>query len=144
MMLQPVVAGGEGFGFRADPCGGDQHAGCCPLFFHRSGQCPDVVGGYALAVSLGLDQDLGLVHDVGLVVGDGVDSLVAGGLCYAHFHAHGLEELADEVLELVPVHLQQVRAGVDPGQGIDRVGETVLGLLELDDRLYGLQVVGVR
>jgi hypothetical protein len=34
----------------------------------------------AFAVSLGLDQYLGLVHDVGLVVGDGVDALIPGGL----------------------------------------------------------------
>ena len=77
---QPVVAGGEGFGFRADPCCGDQDAGCGAFFFDGSGQGADVVGGDAFAVSLGLDQYLSLVHDVGLVVGDGVDALVPGGL----------------------------------------------------------------
>src|ERR1022692_5104959 len=35
---EPVVTGREGFGFRADPCGGYEHAGCCPFFFHRPGQ----------------------------------------------------------------------------------------------------------
>ena len=74
-------------------------------------------------------SDLGLVHDVGLVVGDGVDALVAGGLGDMHFQAHGLEQLADEVLELVPVHLQQVGPGVDAGQRVNGVGEAVFGLL---------------
>jgi hypothetical protein len=42
------------------------------------------------------------------------------------------------VLELPPVHLQQVWARVDARQGVDGVGETVYGLLELDDRFHGL------
>jgi hypothetical protein len=55
----------------------------------------------------------------------------------------GLEQLADEVLEPVPVHFQRVRARVAACQRVDRVGEAVFGFLELDDRLDGLQVVGV-
>jgi hypothetical protein len=102
---QPVVTRGEGLGFCADPGRGDQDAAVRPFFVHRPGEGADVIGGHALAVPLGLDQDLGLAHDVGLVVGDGVDALVAGGLGNAHFQAHGLEQLADQVLELVPVHL---------------------------------------
>ena len=84
------------------------------------------------------------MHDVGLVVGHGVDPLIAGGLRDLHFQSHGLEKLADEVLELVPVHLQQVGPRVDASQCIDRVGESVLCLLELDHGLDRLQVVGVR
>jgi hypothetical protein len=94
---------------------------------------------HALAVTLGLDQDLRLAHDVGLVVGDGIDAPIARGLGDAHFQAHGLEQLADQVLELVQVHLQQVRPGVNPGQRIHRIGETILGLLELDDGFDCLQ-----
>ena len=39
--------------------------------------------------------------------------------------------------------LQQVGTRVDACQRVDRVGEPVLGFLELDDRLNGLQVIGV-
>jgi hypothetical protein len=74
---QPVVAGGEGFSFRAYPCGGDEDSGGRPLFFYRPRQGAYVVGGHAVAVPLGLDQYLGTMHDVGLVVGDGVDPLIA-------------------------------------------------------------------
>ena len=49
---EPVVAGGEGFGFRADPCGGDKHSGGGPFFFHGPGLGADVVGGDASAVAL--------------------------------------------------------------------------------------------
>jgi hypothetical protein len=76
--------------------------------------------------------------------GDGIDALIAGGLGDMHFQAHGLEQLADEVLELVPVQLQQVGPGVDAGERVHRFGEAVFGLHELDHGLDGLQVVGAR
>jgi hypothetical protein len=134
---EPVVAGGEGLAFGADPCGGDEDSGCGAFFLDGAGQGADIVGGDALS----LDQDLGAAHDVCFVVGDGVDALVAGGLGDVYFQSHGLEQLADEVLEPVPVHFQQVGTRVDACKRVDRVGEPVFGFLELDDRLDGLQVV---
>ena len=58
---QPVVAGGEGLSFCADPCSGDQDAGGDP-FLPRPGEGAHVVGRDAPAVALGLDLGLGLQH----------------------------------------------------------------------------------
>jgi len=60
------------------------------------------------------------------------------------FHADLLEELTDQVLELERVHLQQVEPAVEFAGGVELVDELELRQIELDDRWYGDQVVGVR
>ena len=84
------------------------------------------------------------MHDVGFVVGDGIDAFVAGGLRDVHFHAHRLEELTYQVLVPVPIHLEQVWTGINPCKCIDRFCETVSSLLELDDWLDRFDVVRMR
>ena len=44
---EPVVAGGEGLAFGADPCGGDEDSGCGAFFLDGAGQGADVVSGDA-------------------------------------------------------------------------------------------------
>src|SRR4029077_10825101 len=92
-----------------------------------------------------LDDAHAAEHGV-VVDRDGVDAVVLDGLGVPGLHAHFLEDLADEVLELVGGHRQQVRAAVQPGYHVHAGDEFEAGEqgLEVNGGLYGLQVVRVR
>jgi hypothetical protein len=140
-----AVAGREGVTVFGDPGGGDEYALGGVLVFHDPGQCADGLDADGVAVALGLD-DAHAAEDGVVVDRDGVDAVVLDCLRVPGLHAHFLENLADEVLELVGGHRKEVRAAVQPGNDVHPGDELEPGQqgVEVHGGLHGLQVVGVR
>src|ERR1700722_5609693 len=87
------------------------------LVFHDAGQCANGLDADGVTVALGLDNAHAAEHCV-VVDRDGVDAVVLDRLRVPGLHAHFLEDLAHEVLELVRVHGEEVRAAVQSGNDV--------------------------
>ncbi len=114
------------------------------LLFHHDGERAHCLDADGAAVPLGLD-DAEPAEDRVFVDGDGVDSAVFGCLCVPRLHAHCLEQLPDQVLELGGRHGEQVGPAVEARDGVHALDELVLRQegLEVHDGPDSLEIAGV-
>jgi len=141
--LDAAVAGGEGVANLGDPGGGHQ-ALRGVLVFHHDGERAHCLDADGAAVPLGLD-DAEPAEGRVFVDGDGVGSVVFGCLCVPRLHAHCLEQLPDQVLELGGRHAEQVGPAVEARDDVHALDELVLRQegLEVHDGPDSLEIAGV-
>jgi hypothetical protein len=137
-----AVLGRLGPACAGEPGRGDQDSATCTLLIHRTHEFPDVVHAEHARVLLRLHDRQAADHRVA-VDHDTVDAVVAGPFGRPPLQAAGLEELADEMLELRGRHGSEIGAGVKAGDHVDALDEGVPRQVEVPDGGDGFDEVRV-